>query len=309
MFVENFKPGALGKMGLDYGTLKKHNPDLIYLSITGFGQTGPMSDRPGYDYMIQALGGLMSITGHPDDVPGGGPQRVGIAVSDITTGLYATIAILSALFHRAAGGAGQHIDLALLDCQVAWLANQAMNHLIGGTVPQRTGNGHPNLVPYQPFPASDGEFVVAVGNDRQFRELCHCIGMAELGDDSRFKTNADRVRSRRELVGILSRVFRERETRYWLQRLEAHAIPCSKINDIKEVFDDPQVKSRGMRIDLAHRTAGSVPQVANPIRFSESRTGYRNAPPELGQHSHEVLERLLGYNAETLSALARDGVI
>ena len=309
VFVENFKPGTLQGMGLDYKTLKQDNPGLIYLSITGFGQTGPMSERPGYDYMIQALSGLMSITGHPDGTPGGGPQRVGVAVSDITTGLYATIAVLSALLHRTAGGTGQHIDLALLDCQVAWLANQAMNHLIGGTVPQRTGNGHPNLVPYQPFPASDGEFIVAVGNDRQFRELCACIGMAGLGNDPRFRTNADRVGSRQELVDILSQVFRKREIRYWLECLEAHEIPCSKINNIKEVFNDSQVKSRNMRIDLAHETAGTVPQVANPIRFSESGTEYRNAPPELGQHSHEVLERLLGYNAETLSTLARAGVI
>lgn len=309
VFVENFKLGSLQQMGLDYESLSADHPDLIYLSITGFGHTGPMSDQPGYDYMIQALGGLMSITGLPDDEPGGGPQRVGVAVSDITTGFYATIAIISALLHRSTGGTGQHIDLALLDCQVAWLANQAMNYLIGGTIPQRTGNGHPNLVPYQPFPTSDGEIIIAVGNDQQFRKLCACIGMPELGEDPRFVTNAERVRSRRELVNILSSEVRKRPSRHWLQHLKEAGVPCSKINNIKEVFDNSQVKSRNMRVDLPDRMFGTVPLVANPIRFSESRIEYRNPPPALGQHSHEVLERLLGYNADTLSALARDGVI
>ena len=296
-------------MGLDYPSLSAINPNLIYLSITGFGQTGPMSDQPGYDYMIQGLGGLMSITGEPDDRPGGGPQRVGVAISDVNTGFYGAVAILSALYHRAMGGGGQHIDLSLLDCQVGWLVNQAMNYLIGGEVPARTGNAHPNLVPYQPFQASDGMVIIAVGNDSQFRSLCRFLDMSELGSNPRYSTNGARVEHREELVRILSGRILRQPVNHWIRVLPESGVPCSRINNIKEVFEHPQVRARNMRIDLPHPASGTVPSVANPIRFSQTGVTYRNAPPMLGQHSAQVLQDILGYEAATISELSRIGVV
>ncbi|MXZ81774.1 MAG: CoA transferase [Gammaproteobacteria bacterium] len=309
VFVENFKTGGLRKMGLDYPSLSSINPDLIYLSITGFGQTGPMSDQPGYDYMIQGLGGLMSITGESDDRPGGGPQRVGVPISDVNTGFYGAAAILSALYHRAMGGGGQHIDLALLDCQVGWLVNQAMNYLIGEEVPARTGNAHPNLVPYQPFQASDGMVIIAVGNDSQFRSLCRLLEAPELGSDPRYSTNAARVEHREELARILAGRILLQPVGHWIRVLPESGVPCSRINNIKEVFEHPQVQARNMRIDLPHPLSGTVPSVANPIRFSQTGVTYRNAPPMLGQHSAQILQDILGYEAATISELSRNGVV
>lgn len=309
VFVENFKVGGLAKMGLDYESLKTLNPNLIYLSITGFGQTGPMASQPGYDYLIQGLGGLMSITGQADGEPGAGPQRVGVAIADLNTGFYATIAILSALLSRKDTGKGQYIDLALLDCQVGWLANQAMNYLIGGEVPQRTGNGHPNLVPYQPFFTEDGNIIIAVGNDRQFQSLCNFIGRSDLSSDPLFLTNADRVKNREELISILNQEIKKHPDSHWLDGLPKAGIPCSIINDIEQVFDHPQVKAREMQIELTHSKVGPIPGVANPIKFSESEIEYRSAPPVHGEHTLETLKTLLGYNDQTLQELQDENVI
>jgi len=296
VLVENFKVGALARMGLGPDALRAENPGLIYVSITGFGQTGPMKDQPGYDYLIQALGGLMSITGVPDGMPGAGPQRVGVAVSDITTGLYATIGILAALFLRARTGKGQHLDMALLDVQVGWLANQAMNYLVGGRIPTRTGAWHPNLAPYQPFAAADGEVVIAVGNDRQFRALCELLGLAEMADDPRFSTNPARNRNREALIPPIARKMLEKTRAHWLEALPEAGVPCSRLNTIPEVFEEPQVKARGMLIETPHPLAGNIPGVANPLKFSDAELRYRRAAPLLGEHTEEVLREELGWD-------------
>jgi crotonobetainyl-CoA:carnitine CoA-transferase CaiB-like acyl-CoA transferase len=309
VMVENFKVGGLAKLGLDYDSLKEVNPGLVYLSITGFGQTGPMASQPGYDYLIQGLGGLMSITGEADDLPGGGPQRVGVAIADINTGFYATIAILGALFHRKGTGQGQYIDLALLDSQVGWLVNQAMNYLVGGVVPERTGNWHPNLVPYQTFPASDGDVIIAVGNDRQFRIFTDFIGLASLADDVRYSTNAARIENRQQLIAMISEKTAGKPAAYWLENLPKSGVPCSGINNIKQVFEHPQVQARNMQIELPHDIAGSVPGVANPINYSQTPVEYRNAPPGHGQHTSEVLKDLLGYDSATITELKHAGVL
>ncbi len=309
VFVENFKVGGLAKMGLDYESLKVINPSLIYLSITGFGQTGPMASQPGYDYLIQGLGGLMSITGQADSEPGGGPQRVGVAIADINTGFYSVIAILSALYHRTASGKGQYIDLALLDCQVGWLANQAMNYLIGGKIPERTGNGHPNLVPYQPFTTADGNIIIAVGNNRQFEALCAFINLPDLATDERYRDNADRIKNRESLIQIISGEIVKHNDAHWLAGLPVAGVPCSIINDIKQVFDHPQVQARNMQIELPHPVAGKVPGVANPINFSDTKIEYRTAPPLHGQDTRRILGELLGYDEETIDELEKDNTI
>ena len=309
VFVENFKVGGLEKLGLGYDDLKKINPKLIYLSITGFGQTGPMASQPGYDYLIQGLGGLMSITGQADGEPGGGPQRVGVAIVDINAGFYATIGILSAIVHRTNTGQGQYIDLALLDSQVGWLANQAMNYLIGGKVPERTGNGHPNLVPYQPFETQDGNVIIAVGNDRQFEFLCASIERPELADDAKFSTNATRIAHRKEIVAFIAQEIKKQSTDHWLSALPAAGVPCSVINSIDQVFDHPQVKSREMRIDLPHPLSGNVPGVGNPLKFSESKVAYRKAPPMHGADTAAVLSALLDMSEEDMGKLKGDGII
>ena len=309
VFVENFKVGGLARLGLDYDSLKTLNPGLIYLSITGFGQTGPMASQPGYDYLIQGLGGLMSITGQADSEPGGGPQRVGIAIADINTGFYSVIAILSALYHRTTSGKGQHIDLALLDCQVGWLANQAMNYLIGGKIPQRTGNGHPNLVPYQPFATADGNIIIAVGNNKQFEALCEFIHLPELSQDARYSTNADRIENRESLIQTISDEIVKHKDDYWLAGLPAAGVPCSIINNIEQVFDHPQVKARNMQIELPHPVAGKVPGVANPINFSETKVEYRTAPPIHGQDTRRILSELLGYDEEAIDNLEKNNTV
>lgn len=307
--LENFKTGGLAKYGLDYPSLRPLNPGLVYCSITGFGQTGPYRDKPGYDFMIQGIGGLMSITGEPDGRPGGGPMKVGVAVADIFTGLYATIAILGALAHRERTGEGQHIDLALLDSQVAVLANQAMNYLVSGDTPRRLGNAHPNIVPYQTFAASDGHIIVAVGNERQYARLCEAAGRRDLISDERFATNSARVDHRDELAAILGEVFRTRSLRQWLDALERVGVPCGPINTIADVFADPQVQARGLRLDLSHPALGSVPSVANPIRYSATPISYRSAPPMLGADTDDVLRDLLGLAPAEIERMRKAGIV
>jgi crotonobetainyl-CoA:carnitine CoA-transferase CaiB-like acyl-CoA transferase len=303
--LENFKVGGLARYGLDYPALREVKPQLVYCSITGFGQDGPLKDRAGYDFMIQAMGGLMSITGAPD----GEPTKVGVAIADLFTGMYATVAILAALAHRDRTGEGQHIDLALLDCQVAMLANQASNYLAGGVVPGRLGNAHPNIVPYQVFATVDGNIVLAVGNDRQFARFCEIAGRGELAADPRFATNAGRVRHRAELVPIVAQLLATRATDAWVAALEPAGVPCGPVNTLDRVFDEAQARHRGLRVELPDAEAGSVPGVANPIRFSATPIEYGAPPPRLGEHTDQVLGERLGLDAGTLAALHARGVI
>ncbi len=308
VLLENFKAGDLQRYGLGYEALKSINPGLIYCSITGFGQTGPMRDVAGYDFIIQGLGGLMSITGERDDLPGGGPQKVGVAVADITTGMYATVAILAALAHRTHTGEGQYIDMALLDVQVAMIANMNMNYLVSGQVPKRYGNAHANIVPYQVFDAADGELILAIGNDGQFVKFCQAAQL-DFAADMRFARNADRVRNRETLIPLLAAVLRQRSVRSWIELLEPIGVPVGPINTLAQVFDHPQVQSRGMKIELDHPLAGKLPLVASPIKMSATPPRQQLAPPLLGQHTHEVLAQLLGLQDAELAALSRDGVI
>jgi crotonobetainyl-CoA:carnitine CoA-transferase CaiB-like acyl-CoA transferase len=309
VLVENFKVGGLAKYGLAYGDLKEDNPALVYCSISAFGQDGPDADKPGYDAMIQGMGGLMSITGLPDGEAGGGPQKVGVAVVDLMTGMYAATAIAAALFERRASGLGQHIDLALLDTQLGWLANQNLNFLVSGRSPRRQGTAHPNIVPYQAVATADGFLMLAVGNDRQFTSWCAVAGRAELASDARFATNAARVAHRSTLVPMVEDAMRARTTREWLATLNAANVPCGPINDIGQVFAEPQVVHRGMRIDLPHPTAGQVPGVKNPINYSRTGLEYRDAPPLLGQHTDQVLEAELGLGFADRSCLREAGII
>ncbi|MBQ0932155.1 CaiB/BaiF CoA transferase family protein [Ideonella alba] len=292
--LENFKVGGLAPYGLDYASLQAINPRLIYCSITGFGQTGPYAPRAGYDFLIQGLGGLMSLTGRPDGEDGAGPQKVGVALVDIMTGLYATIAVLAALNHRHATGEGQQIDLALLDVQVAALANQAASYLTTGASPRRMGNAHPTIVPYQDFPTADGDMILAIGNDGQFARFCATAGHPEWSADERFATNPARVTNRAVLIPLLRQATVMKTTAEWIALLESQAVPCGPINRLAEVFADPQVIARGLKIDLPHPAFGSVPGVANPIRLSASPVSYRQAPPTLGEHQAQVLADWLG---------------
>jgi crotonobetainyl-CoA:carnitine CoA-transferase CaiB-like acyl-CoA transferase len=307
--IENFKRGGLGAYGLDYASLSAVNPRLIYCSITGFGQTGPYSDRAGYDFLIQGMGGLMSITGRRDDEPGAGPQKVGVAVTDILTGLYASNAILAALAYREVSGLGQYIDLALLDVQIASLANQTMNYLATGVAPVRMGNAHPNIVPYQDFPTADGSMILAVGNDVQFTKLALVAGHAEWAVSPLFATNKARVANRAAFVAEFSAVSVTRTTRDWIAALEAARVPCGPVNTLAEVFADPQGVARGMEIRMEHAAGANVPLVASPIRMSETPPEYRLAPPTLGQHTRAVLTKRLGLDEEAIAALAEQGVI
>jgi crotonobetainyl-CoA:carnitine CoA-transferase CaiB-like acyl-CoA transferase len=306
--LENFKVGGLKAYGLDYASLAALNPKLVYCSITGFGQDGPYAARAGYDFLIQGMGGLMSVTGRADSEEGAGPQKVGVALTDILTGLYAGNAILAALLHREKTGQGQHIDLALLDVQVACLANQAMNYLVSGTAPRRMGNGHPNIVPYQDFPTADGDMILAIGNDGQFARFCEIAGHAEWASDERFASNATRVKHRAELIPLLRQATVMKTTSEWIALLENAAVPCGPINDLAGVFADPQVVHRGLRIDLPHAAGSTAPQVANPIRYSATPIDYRSAPPLLGQDTEAIL-RELGRDAEAIARLRTAGVI
>lgn len=308
VLVENFKVGGLRQYGLDYESLKDRAPQLVYCSITGFGQTGPYASRAGYDFLIQGLGGLMSITGQPDGEAGAGPMKTGVAVTDIMTGLYASTAILAALTDRDRTGAGQHIDVALLDVQVACLANQAMNYLTTGQAPRRLGNAHPNVVPYQDFPTADGAIILAIGNDVQFRNFCVVAGEPRLADDPRFSTNARRVQHRAALLPLLREITRQKSTRTWIELLEKAGVPCGPINDIAGVFNDPHVLARELRRDLPHHR-GTAPTVASPIRLSATPVEYRSAPPTLGQHTQEILRDVLELDEHEIAGLQRDGVI
>lgn len=308
ILIENFRPGALAKHGLDYKTLSCNNSRLIYCSITAFGQTGPDSHRPGYDFAIQAMGGLMSITGAPDESLGGGPMKVGVAVTDIFAGLYATIGVLAALQARQASGRGQQLDISLFDAQVAVLANQASNFLVSGKAPGRLGNSHPNVVPYQSFETADGHIVLAIGNDDQFTRCCSQLGRTDLSSDPRFRCNADRVGNRSALIAELSKVFATRSTEAWLAVLELADVPCAPINGIDQVFETPQAKARGLRVELPH-PCGSAPSVASPIRLSETPPTYRRAPPLLGENSHEILAKMLGIAEVDIGRLIAAGVI
>ena len=305
ILVENFKVGGLARYGLEYASLQAINPRLIYCSVTGFGQDGPFARRPGYDFMIQGMGGLMSITGERDDLPGGGPQKAGVAVTDIVTGMYATVAILAALQERHRSGLGQHLDIALLDSHVALLANQNSNYFNSGVAPTRAGNAHQNVVPYQVFAASDGHLIVATGNESQYRAYCTAIGAAELGDDPRFATNRLRVTHRDTLVALLAEIMRQGTRDDWIARLEAVGVPCGPINDIAQAFAHPQVAARQLRRDLPHPSGSVAPVTASPLRFSASPVVYRRAPPLLGQHTEEVLREVLGKSPEAIAAFTR----
>jgi crotonobetainyl-CoA:carnitine CoA-transferase CaiB-like acyl-CoA transferase len=309
VLLENYKVGGLRQYGLDYESLGALNPRLVYCSITGFGQTGPYASRAGYDFIIQGMGGLMSITGERDALPGGGPQKVGVAVADLMTGMYAAVAVLAAIAERERSGKGQHVDMALLDTQVAMTANMAMNYLASGKPPGRAGNAHPNIVPYQTFEASDGHVIVAVGNDGQFRKLCQAAGCEALADDPRFATNPARVKHRDALVPLLAQRIRLQPARHWADALESAGVPCGPINDIGQAFADPQVQARGMRVDLPHPAAGTVALVASPMRLSRTPPQYRRAPPTLGQHTDEVLTERLGYDKTRIAALRAAGII
>jgi crotonobetainyl-CoA:carnitine CoA-transferase CaiB-like acyl-CoA transferase len=307
--VENFKTGALARYGLDYGTLAADNPALIYCSLTGFGHDGPYKDKAGYDYLIQGMGGLMSITGQPDGMPGAEPMKVGIAASDLFTGLYTTIAIQAALIHQAHTGEGQSIDMALFDCQTAVLANQAMNYLSGNMVPTRMGNAHPNIVPYQVFSTSDGFLILAIANDSQFRRFCTAAAVAQISDDAHYATNAARVENRDALIALLVPIFTRRSTVGWIAALEAANVPCGPINRVDQVFADPQAIARGLTIDMAHGAAGDIKLVASPLRLAKTPPEYRSAPPLLGEHTREILCGTLGMAETEIQSLARSGVI
>jgi crotonobetainyl-CoA:carnitine CoA-transferase CaiB-like acyl-CoA transferase len=309
ILVENFKVGGLAAYGLDYESLKVLNPRLVYCSITGFGQTGPYAKRAGYDFMIQGLGGLMSLTGKPAGEPGAGPVKVGVALTDILTGLYASVAVLAAIAHRDRTGEGQMIDLALLDVQVACLANQAMNYLATGVTPRRMGNAHPNIVPYQDFPTADGDFILTVGNDSQFKRFAQVAGRPEWAEDPRFASNGLRVANREALVTLIRQVTVFKTTAQWVTALEAANVPCGPINDIAQVFEDAQVIARGLQVDLTHPLAGTVPQVASPLRLSATPVEYRHAAPLLGEHTAQVLEQWLGLDAARLTGLREVGAI
>jgi crotonobetainyl-CoA:carnitine CoA-transferase CaiB-like acyl-CoA transferase len=307
--VENFKVGGLKKYGLDYESLSTLNPRLVYCSVTGFGQTGPLSHRAGYDFLIQGMGGLMSITGEPDSVAGGGPQKVGVAVTDLMAGMYATTGILAALMERGKSGLGQHLDIALLDCQLAMLANQSMNYLTTGNPPRRLGNAHPNIVPYQTFASSDGHLILACGNDGQFRALCGALGLPELALDARFAENSGRSVNRVELLPILESAFRTRTRDEWIDALEACGVPCGPINDVGQAFDTDQARHRQAVREMAHPVAGVAPTVASPIRLSATPVQYNQAPPMLGEHTAAILRDVLGMGEGRIDELVRSGVI
>jgi len=309
VLLENYKVGDLARYGLDYKSLSGINPRLIYCSVTGFGQSGPYRERPGYDFMIQGMGGMMSVTGEPDGAPGGGPQRAGVPIADIITGMYASIAICAALVQRAHSGLGQHLDLALLDSQIALLAYQNTNYFATGKPPGRIGNLHPNIVPYQPFRASDGDVILACGNDNLYRKFCEAAGCAELANDLRFATNGKRVEHRVELTRLLGDIFRKRTKKAWVQLLDAAGVPNGPINDIAQVFAEPQVKARGVRVEVAHPVAGKLPMVASPMRFSETPLEHKVPPPLLGEHTEEILRQLLGKSVDEIARLRASGAI
>ncbi len=309
VLLENYKVGDLARYGLGYEDLAKINPGLIYCSVTGFGQTGPYKDRPGYDFMAQGMGGMMSITGEPDSVPGGGPQRCGVPIIDLTTGMYATIAICAALANRAVTGKGQWIDVALLDTTVAYLANQGMNYLATGVSPERIGNAHPNIVPYQTFNTADGAIILACGNDNLFKKFCEVAGCMEFTTDPKYSTNAVRVQNRAEITALLNAVFVKRTTKEWVKLLDDAGVANGPINNLQQVFEEPQVIARGMKIELPHAVAGKVSLVASPMRFSGTPIKHEVPPPALGQHTDEILRQSLKKSDTEIAKLKADGVV
>jgi crotonobetainyl-CoA:carnitine CoA-transferase CaiB-like acyl-CoA transferase len=308
VLIENYKVGNLARYGLGYEDLKKINPRLIYCSLTGFGQDGPYAERPGYDFVFQGMGGLMSITGEADALPGGGPQKVGIPIIDYMTGLNASIALCAALAHRERTGEGQHIDCALLDMAVVVNVTQILSHFCGGKVPQRLGNAHPHIVPYEVFPAADGHMILAVANDAQFQRFCKVAGREDLAADARFATNSQRVINRAELVPMIRELLAQHPKRWWQEQLEAVGVACGPINNFQEVFEDPQVQHRGLRVDMPH-PQGTAPTLASPLRLSSTPVSYRSPPPMLGQHTREVLQDLLGLPTDEIDSLAAARVI
>ena len=307
VLIENYKVGTLGKYGLGYGDLHAKFPRLVYCSITGFGQTGPYAPRAGYDYLIQAMGGIMSMTGEPE----GQPMKVAVAIADLMTGTYSAIAILAALRHRDATGQGQHIDMALLDTQVAWLANLGQSYLTSGEVPPRLGNAHAAVVPYQVFKTADGHIVLAIGNDWQYRKFCDFAGAPGLAEDPRFATNSARIVNRAALVPEIAAIISRHPSAYWIGGLEPLGVPCGPINTLDQVFADPHIRARVMTVDLPHPAAGGKPTrlIAIPIKLSETAVEYRRAPPTLGEHTEEVLKELLGLATSEIQALRERGVV
>ncbi|QYY33213.1 CoA transferase [Cupriavidus pinatubonensis] len=306
--VENYKVGTLARYGLGYEDLRAINPRLVYCSITGFGQSGPYASLPGYDFVFQGMGGLMSITGMPDGEPGGGPVKSGIAITDLLTGMYATTAILAALEHRHVSGVGQYIDMALLDCVVTINSYQAINYFLSGKIPQRMGNAHSNMVPYQVFRCKEGDVIVAVGNDGQYRALCKVIGRHDLGEDERFATAGNRNRNREVLIPQVAEAMLARTMTEWVELLEAANVPCGPIYNMQQVFEDPQVRHREMQLSLPHSAGVSAPGLANPIRLSDTPVTYERSAPTLGEHTDAVLGEL-GYDAARIAALRKEGVL
>src|SRR5687768_12897738 len=309
VLLENYKVGDLKRYGLAYDDVSARNPKLVYCSITGFGQTGPYRDRAGYDFMIQGMGGVMSITGERDDLPGGGPQKVGVAIADLMTGMYSTVAILAALHEREKSGLGQYIDMALLDTQVAWLANQNTNYLIGGEVPKRMGNAHPNIMPYQTFHTKDGDLILAVGNDNQFLKFCDAAGIPEVAKDPRFIGHIARLENRDACTAAIAPAIKAKTTAEWIALLEPAGVPCGPINRLDDVYADPQVQHRGLKIEVRHPLAGAIPLVANPIKYSRTPIEYDAPPPLLGEHTEEVLSGLLGKSAAEIAALRANKIV
>ncbi len=309
VLIENYKVGTLKKYGLSYEDLKQDNPSLVYCSVTGFGQDGPYAARPGYDFIFQGMGGLMSITGERDGQPGAGPQKVGIAITDVLTGMYASTAILGALVHRERTGRGQYIDMALLDTIVAFNANQIVSWFCSGRIPIRWGNAHPQVVPYEVFPTADGHLILAVGNDGQFERFCRVAGCPELAEEPRFRTMSQRIVHRAQLTPLIAGIMRTRSRQEWIEALEAANVPCGPINNMKEVFDDPQVRHRKLRVDIPHPLGGAAPVVASPMRLSETPVEYRLAPPMLGEHNDEIYRGLLGMGEAELERLKSGGIV
>ncbi|CTQ54459.1 Formyl-coenzyme A transferase [Roseibium album] len=308
ILVENFKVGDLKRRGLDYETLKQRNAELIYCSISGFGQTGPYAHRAGYDFLIQGMGGIMSLTGFEDE-EGGTETKCGVGIADVMCGMYAAVSILSALNHRNKSGEGQYIDISLLDAQVSWLINQGAGYLVSGDIPGRLGNGHPTIVPYETFPAADKSFILAVGNDTQFRKFCEVAGSPQLADDPLYAKNADRVRNRKQLVPLIRRLTIDKTAAEWITLLESEGVPCGPVNDLKQVFDDPQVQSRNMRITLPHPLSGELDLIGSPINLEKTPVTYKKAPPLLGADTADVLTRHLGLTASDISELAEKGIL
>ncbi len=307
--VENYKVGTLKRYGLDYDSLSAINPQLVYCSITGFGQTGPYAPLPGYDFVFQGMSGLMSLTGKPDSEPGGGPMKYGVAITDLTTGLYATYAILAAIEHRHISGKGQHIDMSLLDCGVSLTSYMSMNYFLSGKVPQRVGNVHANIVPYQVFRCKEGDIIMAVGNDTQFADMCRAIGMPELADDERFKRNSGRVRHREELIQLLEPPLLTKTMLQWVDIFEQHNVPCGPIYTIDQVFDDVQVKHRGLKTELKHESGVQVPSVDTPVRLSDTPIELTDSAPSLGSATDEVLRKDLGLTDAQIQGLRDKGII